>query len=79
MAKFQVSLMRSVQQSCVVEITVLASDVKEAYDLDRDDDWRDYVDQWIADNADLASEVDSQGPDIAQDENEEWEVEDVVE
>ena len=47
--KFIVEVSRVVQQAASVEVNVLARDVKEAYELTRDENWRDYVEEYVAD------------------------------
>ena len=53
--KFIVEVSRVVQQAASVEVNVLARDVKEAYELTRDENWRDYVEEYVVDE--LADEV----------------------
>lgn len=81
MAKFQVPIMRSVQQTCVIELSITKREIVEALDLDREgrENWRDFVDDYVAMECDLEHEFMTQDPNVETDESEAWEVDGPVE
>ena len=76
--KFIVEVSRVVQQATSVEVNVLARDVKEAYELTRDENWRDYVEEYVVDE--LLDEVENAAynADIEED-MPDWDIEGVEE
>ena len=65
--KFIVEVSREVQQATSVEINVLAKDVKDAYELTRDENWRDYVEEYVVDELLDEVEIASYDADIEED------------